>query len=81
MRNQHLIFDTMDEIKLITVPMRNSDFAKSSNLLIEIEQFDWSFKMLSVLLNELDDWIIDPNNGSRNQKRADGRYYFFLGSF
>lgn len=61
MRNQHLIFDTMDEIKLITVPMRNSDFAKSSNLLIEIEQFDWSFKMLSVLLNELDDWIIDPN--------------------
>lgn len=78
MRNQQLIFDTMDEIKLITVPMRNSDFAKSSNLLIEIEQFDWSIKMLSVLLNELDDWIIDPNNGSRNQKRADGTYYFFF---
>ena len=76
--NNQLILDILDEIKLVTEPMRNCDFKRTENVIIQLDNFDWTFKWLAVLLNELSCWQIDSNNGFRKQKHASGSKYFFF---
>ena len=78
MRNTQMILETLDEIKLSTTSMRTCDFSRTSNVIVELDPFDWTFTWVSVFLNELDSWRIDDNNGLRKQKKANGKKYFFF---
>ena len=77
-RSTKLLLDTLDEIKITSVAMRNCDYERASNVIVELDMSAWTFKWISMLLNELSTWKIDQNNGFRKQKRSNGQIYFFF---
>lgn len=76
--NNQSINDCIDFIKLRTLSMRNRDYNRASYFIITPDDSQWSFTLLSIVLNEFTGWRIDSKNGCRNQTKATGIHYSFF---
>ena len=75
------LLDVNESFKLFSPTMRLCDFNRYSNFLILPEYGEWSFRLLSTFMNELDGWSFDSKNGCRSQMRANGPPYTFMKIF
>lgn len=74
-RNLKLLLDVDEGFKIVTVPTRQSDYKRSKKLLITPAKTEWSFTLLSVFLNELNNWKMDEKNAHRNRSRSNKSSY------
>ena len=74
----HQILD-IDQSFVIETPLMNLSFYnKHQYITIQPREDEWSYKLLSIFLNCLDKWIVDPENGCRKITKHDGSSYFFF---
>lgn len=65
-------------LKVSTKPLICSKYKCAQTLAISPEEYDWDFRLLSVYINQLEDFQLDPKNGCRSRINSkDEVYYFF----
>ena len=68
----------INEIKLCTSVIAKCEYKRYQNYVVTPDKIDWDFNLLSILINEMRKWKLDPTNGFRTRKKSNGaKYYFF----
>lgn len=72
------IVDANGFINIVSTPMLNSRFNAAITVEIHPDNSEWDFGVLSVFVNQLQDYKLDPSNGCRCQFNTNNEHYFFL---
>ena len=75
------ILELNDYLRITTDQMRLSEFECAKSFFINPEGFSWNQRFLSVFINQLYDYHLDPKNGFRHQKSSSGCDYYFVKFF
>lgn len=68
-------------LKVSTKPLICSKYKLAKTLAISPEEYDWDFRLLSVYINQLDDFQLDPKNGCRSRINGKNEVYYFFRFF
>lgn len=66
-----------DTLILQTIPMQDSRYKTRADIDFVPLNNSWTYKILTVFLNQLAAWRIDPDNGIRRQAHRSGTPYIF----
>ena len=67
LKNLRRLLDIDIFIQLTTIPCRKNEYLRCATPTVEPEGIKWNFRIISIMLNELNGWKPDPKNGCRKQ--------------
>lgn len=70
--------DANPTLKIATKPLISSKYKCSKTLAIQPEEDDWDFRWLSVFINQLNNYQLDPKNGCRSRFNVNKEVYHFF---
>ena len=70
--------DANPSLKLSTKPLICSKYNCAKTLSIYPEEYDWNCRLLSVFINQLKDFKLDPKNGCRTRINGKDEVYHFF---
>ncbi|KAK8882561.1 hypothetical protein M9Y10_045203 [Tritrichomonas musculus] len=72
------LLDVDNSFVLSTNQVTASVYKKSKSFIINPQGIKWNFSLLSIYLNELQDYFMDVDNSCRIQTNTNGEQYFFM---
>ena len=72
------ILEVEDSFEVITVPLVPWKYERYKKITVKPKEFEWSFRLLGMLINELDGWLLDDKNGCRRRTHSNGEPYYFF---
>ncbi|KAK8888504.1 hypothetical protein M9Y10_039583 [Tritrichomonas musculus] len=81
LNSTQMMLGTIESFQIETKDLRKYDYDRAANFVIKPQGSDWSFRLLSIFINELTGFAFDRKNGCRAQKHQSGSSYTFMRVF
>lgn len=72
------IVDANGVLKILSIPMMCSKYYAAKTIEVVPEYSEWNIRLLSVFINQLEEFRLDPSNGCRCQFNTNNENYFFF---
>ena len=72
------IVDANGSFRILSIPMRCSKYNAAKTIEVVPENSEWNIRLLSVFINQLEEFRLDPSNGCRCQFNTNKENYFFF---